>query len=155
MKRKCRYCKSIQNTLDFRSKKNPKLRTALKRKTKDEQVAWFRHQKRQRLGADRSTPYNFDDLEFVEEEVKSTGTEMRARVHWLPFSVWKEEQIEKEVARGRLDFGDEGAVELFGDTLKARWEDLCRGSDLKKTIEGVLHAIALVTRHACLRQASI
>ena len=92
-KRKSKACKSIQNSLDNRSKKNPALKAAFRRKSPDDQQQWFREQKRARTAEGmKHTSHNFDSLEIAEVQQQSTGEEIRERIHWKPYAVWAEEK---------------------------------------------------------------
>ena len=113
LKRKCRGCKSVQNALDNRSKQNPKLRQALKRKSKEQRAQYFRDKKKQRVGIPNGVGHNFDDLEYEEKEVSYVGDEFRRRVLWKPYAVWRDERKQKAIDTAEIDETDEVSMELW------------------------------------------
>lgn len=138
-KRKCRQCKSAQNSLDNRSKKNPLLKKAFKRKSAEQQAQWFRDQKRLRTD-NKSQRYNFDNLTFDETERRTTGEEMRQRVLWKDYGLFKQTETSKAIMNGDLNASDSGAMELFEGDLQRQWMNLLESDTaLKKQIGNVWH----------------
>ena len=144
LKRKCRGCKSVQNVLDNRSKKNPKLRQALKRKSKEQQAQYFRDKKKQRVGIPNGVGHNFDDLEYEEKEVSYVGEEFRRRVLWKPYAVWRDERKQKAIDTAEIDETDEGSMELWEEDASTKWIALLQNANTKKQkVDGVWHVLTL------------
>lgn len=128
-KRKCRICKT-----------RPSLRLAFKKKTGDEQQAWFKNEKRKREASARHASYNFDELEYIETDRVSTGTDMIAQILWSDFGTWMKKQVEIAHIRGDINMNDAESLEVFTEECRQKWETvILLGADRKKKINGVWH----------------
>ena len=138
-KRRCKPCKSTQNTLDARSKKQPALKKALKRKSPEDQASWFREKKRQKQENGRHSAFNFDDLLYEESQEQKTGMDSRERVHWFPYQVFRQEEMSKAEVKGELDPDDPESLQVFEQTTTEKWEKKLAGAERKKKFCGVWH----------------
>ena len=78
LRRKCSVCKAVQNAIDYANKKDKRIKVSLKRKTPEEEVEYFRAQKRRRETAINKERYDFTDL-LADERESSHGL----RTSWL------------------------------------------------------------------------
>lgn len=93
LRRVCHPCAASDRARQRASKKNASVGKSFAAMSKDDQVAWYRREKSERLAAESKSKRTFDDLVVSCSETTSVGDELRDTDAYETFEDWAMRQI--------------------------------------------------------------